>query len=407
MSFPGGINELATAVAAYGLAGSLTELPSKPLEDRVWRDLLAELRRQRLTGHLVRALADGVFAADDMQVNEAGDAHTRAMADALVLEDMLISTVDHLAARRVEARVLKGPAAAHLDYPDPALRSFGDIDLLVRSADFDRAVSALAAGGYRRRFPEPRPGFDRSFGKGVALWNPAGREVDLHRTLAFGPFGRRIRLNDLWGSGEPLQVGGRELTALAPEVRLLHACYHTVLGDHPPRLVPQRDIAQMLLSDRVDVDTVRKLAAAWQGEAVVAQAIRTTWDSFQIADVVALSAWAQRYQPDAREVRDLALYTSDQASYAGKSLGALRAIPGIGAKFRYLRALAFPRRSYVHDHHASYAARLRHGAAAGLGAPEAAGKAPGQASAPNNGNVNGKLNGKVKGVDTLPKTTEG
>jgi len=379
----GGTNELATAVAAYGLAGSLTELPAKPLEDRAWCDLLAEVRRQRLTGHLVKALVDGALAADDMQVSEAGDVHSRAMADALVLEDMLIAAVDHLAAHRVEARVLKGPATAHLDYPDPALRSFGDIDLLVRSADFDAAVSTLAANGYRRRFPEPRPGFDRRFGKGVALWNPAGREVDLHRTLAFGPFGLRIRLDALWGSAAVFRVGGRELAALAPELRLLHACYHTVLGDHPPRLVPQRDIAQLVLSDRVDVDSVRRLAASWQGEAVVAQAIRTTWDSFQIADVVALSAWAQRHQPDARELRDLALYTTERASYAGKSLGALRAIPGVRAKFRYLRALAFPQRSYVQDHHSSYAARLRHGAVAGLGSSS------------------GVATGSLNGVDTL------
>lgn len=380
----GRTSELATAIAAYGLAGSLTELPGRPLEDRPWRDLLAEVRRQRLTGHLVQALVDGAFPADDIQANEAGDLHSRAMGDVLVLEDMLISAVDVLATQRIEARVLKGPAAAHLDYPDPALRSFGDIDLLVRSTDFDPAVSELTGHGYRRRFPEPRPGFDRRFGKGVALWNPAGREVDLHRTLAFGPFGLRIRLNDLWGRAATFRIGGRNLSALAPELRLLHACYHAVLGDHPPRLVPQRDIAQMLLTDQVEVDTVRRLAAAWQGEAVVAQAIRATWDSFQIADVVALSAWAQRYQPDQRELRDLALYTTERASYVGKSLGAVRAIPGVRAKFRYLRALAFPRRSYVLDHHAGYSARLRHGAVSGLGGSGVAG-------------------GVTGGVDTVPR----
>jgi hypothetical protein len=366
---------LATAVAAYGLAGSLTELPSQRLDDRAWRDLLAEVRRQRLTGHLVQALVDGAFPADDVQVNEAAAVHARAMADALVLEDKLIAAVDQLAQRGVATRVLKGPAAAHLDYPDPALRSFGDIDLLVRSADFDAAVAALAANGYRRRFPEPRPGFDRRFGKGATLWNSAGREVDLHRTLAFGPFGLRIRLDDLWAPGVAFTVGGRELTALPAELRLLHACYHTALGDHPPRLVPQRDIAQLLLAGRgedlnsglnrgLDVDAVRRLAAAWRGEAVVAQAIRTTWDSLQIADVVALSAWAARYQPDARELRDLLLYTSERASYAGKSLGALRAVPGLRAKLQYLRALAFPRRGYVHHHHISSIARLKHGAEA-------------------------------------------
>jgi len=47
-----------------------------------------------------------------------------------------------LSAADVSLRVLKGPAAAALDYPDPTMRAFVDIDILIRSEEFDRAVDA-------------------------------------------------------------------------------------------------------------------------------------------------------------------------------------------------------------------------------------------------------------------------
>ena len=40
---------------------------------------------------------------------------------------------------------------------------------------------------FGRESAEPRPGFDRRFGKGVCLVRPDGVQVDLHRTLAAGP----------------------------------------------------------------------------------------------------------------------------------------------------------------------------------------------------------------------------
>ncbi len=65
-----------------------------------------------------------------------------------------------------------------------------------------------------------------------------------------------------------------------------------MLGNAPPRLVPLRDIAQMLLCGSVDPDRVRTVAAAWRGEAVVKHAIMTAWATLRLTDVVALSAWA-------------------------------------------------------------------------------------------------------------------
>ena len=53
------------------------------------------------------------------------------------LEQEVLTVIDLLTASAVDVRILKGSAVAHLDYPDPALRSFIDLDILVRSEQIE------------------------------------------------------------------------------------------------------------------------------------------------------------------------------------------------------------------------------------------------------------------------------
>lgn len=52
-----------------------------------------------------------------------------------------------LEAKGIPTVILKGAAAGML-YPDPGLRSYGDIDFMVSPADFKRARAALVAAGF-------------------------------------------------------------------------------------------------------------------------------------------------------------------------------------------------------------------------------------------------------------------
>lgn len=368
---PFGDVPLLAGVAAHGLAGTLADMPDAPLDDNSWRRLLSGARLQRVTGLLVAAIEDGTLPATSRQVRQATELHLRAMTLALRLEAALVDLAGLLDVAQVPFRVLKGLAASHLDYPNPGLRSFHDVDLLVPPDHFDLAVQALERAGLRRRFPSPRPGFDALFAKAVTLVDPAGVEVDLHRTFALGPFGQRIATGDLWsGPGQPFVLGGVTLSALEPELRLLHAAYHAVLGDHPPRLVPLRDIAQLALRPAVTTSRVLALVAAWGGEPVLARAVGLAWRTLRLADLIVLSTWAEGRRTTAREERELSWYVGDNASFAGKSYAAVRAIPRTADRLAYLRALLLPQRSYLDGRHAGRLARLRHGTAAVLGRGE-------------------------------------
>ena len=232
-------------VAGYGLSDATRLLPAEPLGEESWSSIKSSARTHRMTGPLSAAIDSGAFPATDVQAEQARAAHMAAMVWVLSLERELLIVIDLLTQADVETRILKGTAVAHLDYSNPSLRSFIDLDILLRAEDFDRAVRTLIAAGFIRRLSEPRPGFDQRFDKGTTLVGAAGYELDLHRTFVLGPWGLLVDLNDLWDRGEEVVIGGRSLRALSRYNRLLHACYHAALGDWPLRLGSLRDVAEM------------------------------------------------------------------------------------------------------------------------------------------------------------------
>lgn len=359
------VDEAVVATAAFGLPGAVRRLPDSPLDEVTWRQYLGRVREQRVPGFLAAAVEQGAFPVTPSQAEDVQDEHLSSMLTVLLLERLLMETSEALSARGVEHRVLKGPALAHTLYPDPALRSFGDIDILVPSDAYDTAAAVLAEAGCRRMTPERRPGFDRRFSKGATFVTEDRFEIDLHRTLAMGPFGQTIQLGDLFATTTPFSLGGQQLHGLGGAERFLHGCFHAALGDIIARLVPQRDVAQMLLNDGLDVGRVRDLCAEWRAEAVVARGIALTWTTFAIADATPLSVWASQYRFDRQEQQALQVYTLE--GRPRKNLAAVRGVTGVRAKAAYLRALAFPERDFVRQRDHGYLRRWRRGARTLLG----------------------------------------
>jgi hypothetical protein len=323
--------------------------------------VLDGVRRERLSGLFLAAIVDELWPATADQRAAAVELHVESMATVLVLERSMLMSVGILESAAIEVRVLKGSGVACLDYADASLRPFIDVDLLIRPDQFDAATATLVNAGYVRTFPEPRPAFDRRFSKGTSFESPDGFELDLHRTFVMGPYGLTLDLEELWKNSEPFEVGGRTLKALGPEERLLHACYHAALGDTPPRLLPRRDIAEMVLFGKHDLDRLHQLSNSSRAASVLAHAVRSTWETLGIADVVSLSAWATAYRASERERKDIDVYLRPQSNYAAKSLAAMRALPSWRERAAFLTALSLPQSDYLGRRHRSFGSRLRHG----------------------------------------------
>ena len=352
------------AVAAHGLPCAPPPAHAVDMGPGQWKRFLESVVEERLTGLLVRALEDGALVATDQQRAQAAGAHRRMVFTTLFLESKMLGIVDLLAGCGIDSRVLKGSAAARLAYPDASLRPFIDIDLLVPSGRFDDAVRALEAAGGHRNFPEPHPGFDQRFSKGATVVMPEGFELDLHRTLASGPFAHVIPPDDLFATCTPFEVGGRRMLTLGAEERFLHACLHAVLGTAPALLMPLRDVAQLALETPLDQRRIMELAERWHAQAVMARAVTVTWETLGLRQPHPLARWAATYLPTRAEHHRLSAY-AEGATYASQVLAGLRDVKGTRAKAAYLRALAVPDSRYLEGRYISQVVRWRQGLGAG------------------------------------------
>ena len=339
---------LAVAAARHGLPGAgPVEVDVDVDIDVTWPAAVGGLEAQRLVG-LTRALvADGhveVTAAGDETLLEA---HHRLADRDMTLERELLAALGEWGIEPQGVRVLKGVAIAHLDEHDASLRSFCDVDLLVAGSDVDRIVRRAVERGSERSFPEPRPGFDRRFGKGVNLVRPSGFALDLHRSLALGPFGVAVQPADLLASSQPFELGGTRLSALGPRQRWLHACYHATLGSAVPPLVSLRDVVLTMPADVDGLSAALDLARRWRGEAVVAEAVRLAARTLRL-DVTsdprwgAVAAWLDAARPTATEQRWLGVYRGERSTPLQTRYG-LEAVGGVAPRLAYAHAVLAPR----------------------------------------------------------------
>lgn len=268
------------------------------------------------------------------------------MLHALRLERHLVRLSAQFESAGLDLIVLKGPALAHTMYPDASWRPFGDLDVLVRSRDWRRACLLLTEMGYRRKFPEPRPGFVERFGHTAAHVGEDGLEIDLHRTLVGGAFGLWMEPEELFDHTKPFQLGGWTFSRLDDTALFMHACVHAALGFRLPLLLPLRDVAQAAESGEIDWRELEDWGRRWKLAVVyrhATQALASSLGFRLLEDLV--SETGER--PPRRERRALEAYTTERRDRGGKSLGAFRAIRGLRARAAYVFALLFPSREFL------------------------------------------------------------
>jgi len=133
-------------------------------------------------------------------------------------------------AEGIRALPYKGPALAASVYCDLRLREFGDLDILLDSADIPRARAALVARGYA---PDPplAPAQQSALVRSrmqyhLVMVRPGGSPIELHwKTDADYPIERTGE--EAWWSGLPsMQLEGETVRAFSEHELLLVLCLH-------------------------------------------------------------------------------------------------------------------------------------------------------------------------------------
>jgi hypothetical protein len=323
-----------------------------------WPGALDAITAHRVAGHAVRAVVEGSLLLTTEQREQLLDRHEQQLALDLRVEAMLLDCSEVLERVGVPTRLLKGPSVAHRFYADPALRSFGDGDVLVRGADMERAIAALSREGFVRRFGAPRRFFDRRYVKAVTLIRADGLELDLHRSIAEGPFGVLIDADEVFAAAtEHVSIGGRSLACLPSELALVHACVHAALGDVHPRPVALRDIVQMLhhgVREEAAIDYFER----FQSGIVAQRAIHLVDRALGVELTGPLAGWARSFFPRQIDEARLRAYARAEKRYVAQAASTFWALPSLRQRVGFAAALAFPTREYIRGREGTYARRL-------------------------------------------------
>jgi hypothetical protein len=328
------IGRARTAVLALGLDDVGSDVGAVALDpadaDRFVSDAVAD----RIVGLSLAAVDEGAIELPGPALARLVDAQRESAGVALVLEAELLAVETLLSSAGIDLRVLKGPALAHTAYPDPAWREFGDVDVLVHGVDLRRAAEVLTSAGYERSFRPVGRRYESEVAKSITLRSPRGWEVDLHRTIASGPWGVLIDPETLWSPRSVVGLGGVALPTLPPELHLAHALVHVGLGSPTPRGSNLRDLLQ-LGSGAVDRPEVLRLLRAWSAVAPAREA-----RGFLPAVLQGALGWLGDGAPTRRERRWTELHRRAPQPFRRLTVEGLVAAGPSRRSLRYLRAVA-------------------------------------------------------------------
>jgi hypothetical protein len=177
--------------------------------------------------HHLAGLPAGTVPGGTLDLMRAG--HAVAVADGLRLTGELRSIVALLEGGGVPCIPFKGPLLALEVYGDPALRSFADLDVMVRRSDARRAAELLAGRGYRF-YDDLTPRQAAELLRRGADWmlyrEADDVTVELHWRFHPLSFACALEPDELWARTRTVCLGTTEVRTLARDDLLLVLCVH-------------------------------------------------------------------------------------------------------------------------------------------------------------------------------------
>ncbi|MEQ3540652.1 nucleotidyltransferase family protein [Pseudonocardia tropica] len=139
----------------------------------------------------------------------------------------------HLLGRKLDEAgvdwlVLKGPVLSEIVYRRPGVREYADLDVLVRPADFERAVDVLVAAG-STLVDGNWPMIRRQQRGELSLIGPGGVVVDLHWHVINDPQVRSelaLDTGELFGNARTVRIGGAQVRTLDEVDTVVHTAVH-------------------------------------------------------------------------------------------------------------------------------------------------------------------------------------
>jgi Uncharacterised nucleotidyltransferase len=233
--------EFELVLACCGHAGQL-EITSLLTPDLDWQRVLESAEHHRLIPAMHSALSGKNGVPSTVRVR----AHKHAWR-VLHFTVELTKIARCFEQRGIDFLAHKGPALAQLLYGNPAMRQFGDLDVIVRSRDFARAKDALTESGYdpglrlsaRQEKSFLHSGYECSFGL-----NSERNLVELQWQIVPRFCSINFDIDALFNRSALIDLDGISLRTLGGEDLLLVLCVHAAKHEWA-ELGMLRDIATL------------------------------------------------------------------------------------------------------------------------------------------------------------------
>ena len=248
--------QLTCEFLAQATDGEPFETSVRPAEPFDWEGWLRLVKREGLGGLFgYRCRADDQWAAvlpGAVRNRLIQTYYATAVSNTRIFEGMA-SVFERLHTAGVEVMVLKGAHLAEAVYPSVGCRPLGDVDLLLRPADFSQAAHVLSGMGYEPlSSPEAEPPLAVGITLNASWWrHPDPGRVSLHlhwhlRNTSL-PYGLVTSVDDerLWADAQLFNLAGHPVRGLAPHHLLLHLADHAVVHRYD-RLVLLADMSAVI-----------------------------------------------------------------------------------------------------------------------------------------------------------------
>lgn len=217
------------------------------LDNRLdWSVLLLLAEEHRVHGLLAKRLAETGYADVPAPVREQLQARMRAQhLFTLGMTAELFRILEDFSSASIETVLVKGPLISLLAYGDPSLRSYVDLDLLIRHRDILKATQRMMGMGFDPKVPLSAIQTGKVPGEFVFRRPGTQRIVEMHTERTFRHYPKPIPLEELFARKRQVLLDGREVPALSLEDELVLHCIHGA-KDFWERLMWVSDTAAVL-----------------------------------------------------------------------------------------------------------------------------------------------------------------
>lgn len=334
-------------------------IPLKEITFEEWEGIVQESIKQRIGGLLYHRLETYPTEAGIplWVLKELRQHYLDTALSNMQLYGELYKVLKVLQDADIPVIVLKGAYLAQGVYSNVALRSLGDLDILVKKGDVSSAARKLQQVGYHMC----DEGVDwavhlENFHHFLFLSPSSNAQIELHWNLrpSFLPF--QLNMDELWGRSQPTVLAGVETLVLCPEDLLLHICIHMFIHHSLHYYAPRYllDISEILRHFRGQINwrSVQKLSQDLNAGNCVYLSMRLAQElldapvSNEVLDNLAPQAYDPRYFQWTKErlFTQMDSAEDEQRPYLSGRFANVYASQGLFSKLSALWLACFPAR---------------------------------------------------------------